>query len=1180
VGEAVSEDVTMKVDRSLLFGVLALQRKCITAAQLVQANVDLAAGGGEPLDEILAAKGWITGSQRSEINALLDEHVQTHGGDHQKALEAIGDIKGRMPPPPVDSADPATEIEQTFDSEGAAPKSDKPVTAGDAGPSSGTIDDTMHDVPDDVAAGEPQPLETIDYEPEHRSRYTLTRVEGKGGYGQVWLAYDPNLKREIALKNIRPDKDARPEIVQGLIREAQITGQLEHPNIIPIYELEHTDERGRPYYTMRFLRGDTLGDRIKAYHDRRKAGAADPLDLPQLLNAFVDICNALAYAGSRGIVHRDLKPSNVMLGNFGEVLVLDWGLAKEVGERDSDQSTKDANDSVIADANETAHGQIKGTLAYMAPEQAAGRPDLIDERTDVYGLGAILFAILTGRGPHKGGQAGNTAKDTMELLKRISAGETPRPRSVEASVPRALDAACAHAMATERSDRYQTATELARDVERWLADEPVSVYREPWRQRVGRWLRRHRAWAQSIAAALVLVALVAIVASIVVDRARRNEMAAHAETERALEAEQEAKDKATQRFRQARRTVDEMSTGVAEALSYYPGVQQLRTRLLQKAAQDYEQFANERSDDPELRFEFALALVRLGDVRRLLASFPESEQAYARAITVFQEFLKEDPENAEVQLALARCHNQLGLLHTTVGSDPEAEHASNSYDEAERVYRIAADLLSQLVAADPKDTEYRRAKAEVLANRGVLLSRTSRSDEALDALHAAEAEFLQLADESGNLHDTDELAKSRISLGELFIQVGRTSDAVKKLQQAIDTYDQLVRDAPNHPPYLLGLADARITLSNALHVMGRNSERVTLYQASIDDYTALVNTRPDVPMYRARLATTEANLAQVLCWIGRNDEAKPHAEIALSISIDLVNSHPNMVDYHVKEIYGLLTLGQVLRDSGDFTLAETAFNRSVEKCTMLVERYPDDAVYRRLMGQSKGNLGVAYLLTNVYESARQSFMDARTDYEKARELAPQDAFVREGLAWSLNHLGDALRRLERSDEAKTFYQKTLEERKETAESPEHLYRLAWFLVNCEDAEFRDPVEALGIADQISRQSPTNARYVTLAAAARYRQGEWEQCLAKLDEAEVVRLRGKDSIDFWRAMALHQKDQTDEAAKAAWDRAVARMDKYAPGDLKLVNLRNEAAQVLDVADQDEPAADDDAQPAPE
>jgi len=1183
----------MKVDRSLLFGVLALQRECITAAQLAQANVDLAAGGGESLDEVLAAKGWMTGSQRNEINSLLDEHLQKHGGDCRKALEAIGDVVGTTAPSPNDSPEPADQIEETFDSEDVPPSDDRQATSGDDDPSSEAIDDTMDSMADQVAKGEPQPLETLDYKPEYRSRYSLTRVEGEGGYGQVWLAFDPNLKREIAFKNIRPDKDARPEVVRSLIREAQITGQLEHPNIIPVYELEHADEHGRPYYTMPFLRGETLGDQIKKYHSRRKAGRADPLELPQLLNAFVDICNALAYAGSRGVVHRDLKPSNIMLGDFGRVLVLDWGLAKEVGEQDSDQDREDAEDSVIADVHETAHGQIKGTLAYMAPEQAAGRPDLVDERTDVYGLGAILFAVLTGRAPHKGDQAGNTAKDTMELLKRISAGEVPRPRLVDASVPRALDAICVHAMANERSDRYPTAEELARDVQRWLADEPVSVYPEPWRQRFGRWLRRHRAWAQSIAAALVLVAVIGMVASIVVENARRNEMAAHketekarqaeeeahTETERALKAEQKAKDEATRRFRQARRAVDEMSTGVSEALVFYPGVQQLRTRLLEKAAQDYERFANERSDDPGLRFEFALALIRLGDVRRLLASFSESEQAYRQAVTVFQEFLKEDPENAEVQLALAQCHNQLGLLHTTVGSDPEAENASNSHAEAERVYEIAADIVSQLLVANPKDAEYRRTKAEVLANRGVLLSRTSRLDEALDTLGTAEAELQQLADEGSEPQDTEELAKSRISLGELYIQVARNSDATKKLQQAIDTYDQLVRDAPNHPPYLLGLADARITLANSLHVMGRSSERVTLYQASIRDYTALINTRPDVPAYRARLATTECNLAQVLCWIGRNDEAKQHAEIGLSISIDLVNLHPNMVDYHVKEVYGSLTLGQVLRDLGDFTLAETAFNRSIEKCAVLVERFPEIADYHRLLGQSKRNLGVVYLLTGVYESARQSFMEAGADYEKTLELSPQDAFARDGLAWSLNHLGDALRRLDRSAEAKTFYKKTLEQRKEAGESPDRLYRFAWFLINCEDTDFRDSDEALQIADQISRQNPTNARYLTLAAAALFRQGQWEQCLSKLDEADVVRLRGKDSIDFWRAMALHQKDREDAKAKAAWDRAVARMNKYAPGDLKLVNLRNEAAQLLGLADLDKPAADEDARPAP-
>ncbi len=1179
----------MEIDRSLLFGALAVQRECITAAHLAQASADLAGEAGESLDEMLATKGWITSSERSEINKLLDAHLQTHGGDCHKALETIIGVKDEMAPLVAGSPNRPDLIEKPIHLQGATLDDQKQTAAGESSEtelSSKSYGPTI-DIPSDhVAAGEPQPLETIDYQPEQRSRYTLTRVEGEGGYGQVWLAFDPTLKREIALKNIRPEKVAKPEVVQSLIREAQITGRLEHPNIIPIYELEHADERGRPYYTMKFLRGETLSERIGQYHDRRNAGTEDPLDLPHLLNGFVDVCNALAYAGSRGIVHRDLKPSNVMLGDFGEVLVLDWGLAKEVGEPDSDRGVVHVENVAIADASQTAHGQIKGTLAYMAPEQAAGRPDLVDEKTDVYGLGGILFAILTGRAPHKGQGAGKTTKDTHEVLKRISAGEIPRPRSLDASVPHVLDAICARAMAKERSDRYQTATELARDVQRWLADEPVSVYREPWHQRAGRWLRRHRAWAQSIAAALVLVTVVATVASIVVERARRNEADAHAETGRALEAEQNAladvrvaKDEATRRFRQARRAVDEMLTGVSDALLYYPGVQQLRTRLLEKAAQDYEQFAAARSDDPSLRFEFALALVRLGDVRRLLASLPESDQAYRQAITVFQQFLKDDPENTEVQLALAQCYNQLGLLHTTVGAAPESEDASNSLPEAEEAYENAAGLLSQLLVSDPQNAECRRAKAEVLANRGVLLSRTSRFDEALETLGAAETELQQLANDGNELQDTEELAKSRISLGELFIQVGQNNDAVEKVQQAIDTYVKLVRDAPDHPSYLLGLADARITLANALHVMGRSGERETLYRASVNDYTALINTRPDVPLYRARLATTEIDLAQVLCWFGRNGEAQQHGEIGLGMSIDLVNSYPNVVDYHVKEVYCSLTLGQVLRDLREFTLAETAFNRGMDKCVMLVERFPEDAAYRRLIGQTKGNLGVVHLLTDACEPARQSFMDAGADFEIALELAPQDAFAREGLAWSLNHLGDALRRLGRADEAKTFYQKTLEERKKTAEYPERLYRLAWFLVNCEDAEFRNPVEAMEIAEQISRKNPTNARYLTLVAAACFRQDQWEQCLAKLDEAEIVRMRGKDSIDFWRAMALYQRDPKDEKAKDAWDDAVARLDRYAPGDLKLLNLRNEAAQLLGLAEQAEPATDDDTQPAP-
>ena len=244
------------------------------------------------------------------------------------------------------------------------------------------------------------------------------------------------------------------------------------------------------------MRGQILSEAIAQHHRRARDGKHDPLELRRLVNAFVSVCNAIAYAHSRSVIHRDLKPENVVLGEFGEVIVLDWGLAKllntdedgsGVGDN-SEDGAEDENKVYLSDSvslKRTVAGQILGTPAYMAPEQAAGQIRRMDYRTDVYGLGAMLFEIFTGRPPHAG-------DDARSVVDRIVTGETPRARSVDPTVPRSIDAVCARAMARSMSDRYHRAQDLAADVERWLADEPVSVYRPPWRQRLGRWARRHR----------------------------------------------------------------------------------------------------------------------------------------------------------------------------------------------------------------------------------------------------------------------------------------------------------------------------------------------------------------------------------------------------------------------------------------------------------------------------------------------------------------------------------------------------------------------------------------------------------------------------------------------------------------------------------------------------------------
>ena len=173
--------------------------------------------------------------------------------------------------------------------------------------------------------------ETLGEPEQPKSRYTWVSEVGKGGLGKVWLARDNDLAREVALKEVKPGS-ASKEAVRRLIKEAQITGQLQHPNIVPVYEVHRGSDR--PFYTMKLVKGETLSKAIRRHHEQIRAGREDPLSLPRLLNVFVNVCEALAYAHSRGIIHRDLKPENIVLGDYGEAIVLDWGLAKQIGSPD------------------------------------------------------------------------------------------------------------------------------------------------------------------------------------------------------------------------------------------------------------------------------------------------------------------------------------------------------------------------------------------------------------------------------------------------------------------------------------------------------------------------------------------------------------------------------------------------------------------------------------------------------------------------------------------------------------------------------------------------------------------------------------------------------------------------------------------------------------------------------
>jgi WD40 repeat protein/tRNA A-37 threonylcarbamoyl transferase component Bud32 len=343
--------------------------------------------------------------------------------------------------------------------------------------------------------------------PEAGPRYVLRGPHAEGGIGRIWLAYDSELDRDVALKVLRPERIGDPGLAARFLHEARITGRLQHPGVVPVYELAPgaagaADDDQPPFYTMRLVQGRTLTQAINEYHSR-PPGRRSAVERTTLLNAFVSVCQTVAYAHARGIVHRDLKPENVALGDFGEVLLLDWGFAKEVREADCPGVVAvDVSRGQIPAAKSVA-GQVLGTPAYMAPEQAAGGPT--DERTDVYGLGAILYELISGRPPYLG-------DESADVLRQVRSGPPQRPGAVAARVPPALEAICLRAVSRNPSERYQSASDLAREVQHWLADEPVDAYAEPAVARLRRWSRHHPALAASTIV-LLLTAGVALVAA-------------------------------------------------------------------------------------------------------------------------------------------------------------------------------------------------------------------------------------------------------------------------------------------------------------------------------------------------------------------------------------------------------------------------------------------------------------------------------------------------------------------------------------------------------------------------------------------------------------------------------------------------------------------------------------------
>jgi serine/threonine protein kinase len=805
--------------------------------------------------------------------------------------------------------------------------------------------------PGPAPSGPAEPLAT-------GSHYRVLRFHARGGLGEVHVARDEGLRREVALKRLQPQHAPSPVGRRRFLWEAEVTSRLEHPGVVPVHTLGQ-DEAGRPFYTMRFVKGETLHEAIQRFHAAEGPGR-DPrerrLALRELVSRLVAVCNTVAYAHSCGILHRDVKPGNVLLGPYGETLLVDWGLAKILhgggrppGEAEGEQ-VPPAEPGPAAAADFTQPGAVVGTPAYMSPEQAAGRWDLVGPASDVYSLGATLYLVLAGQPACQG-------RDVGEVLDRARRGDFAPPRQRARGVPPALEAVCLRAMALRPEDRYPTALAVAADLGRWLADEPVGVWREPWPVRCRRWCGRHRVLvAAGAAAALVAVVSLAVAAGFLqaayarersaAERAQRNEGEARGQKR---EAEKQ-RDEAARTARLARRAVEQLCVKVtADPRLLGRDLEGFRKDLLQLANGIYQELMRIRSDDAGVLAEQADVSFHLGGLTEATGPKEKAVPLYQAARAIYGRLAREYPADPAHRRALGAVRLKLGLVHSQL----------KQAREAEAEFQASLAVRRELAAEYPREPDAQHGLAMGLHALGNWRAAGGKKADAetfyrqaeaiwasLPADHAARpgvrkmkaANYLNLA---GLYHGG---SWRRLPRAELDRRLGRSeAELVKALAilkglaraHPLPEYENLLGMAHNN---LAVLADTRrpkqpeaLTAGGAVLGLMRPAGR---------PWDALVSVA-------ATRALTGAQLDEVLASYGE----------ALRVRERLARAHPTVSDYQRNWARTLFNVGVLHLNAGRRKEAEEYLLRALPPLERLVEGQPRDVLYRQDLGQTYDYLG-------------------------------------------------------------------------------------------------------------------------------------------------------------------------------------------------------------------------------
>ncbi len=1091
----------MDTDRDVLFTALAVQQGDLDAERLAE-SYKAWRKSTLPLSDVIVKSGWIKPERCDQLQESADELLRSHDGDPYvvwaeavdgTVREALSSLGIEPFQPTLDISPEKTHEADTVDSgfQQNAHNAERPRFVG------------IQSLVTDESSSSLQGSTT--------TRYSRTKLHAQGGIGQIWQARDLALGREVAMKELKTDRTIDPLVAERFAREARITGRLEHPNIVPVHELGRHPEDGHLFYTMRFVRGKTLAEAIDKYHQLDRRDPRRSLELRGLLEAFIAVCNAIAFAHSRGVIHRDLKGQNVIVGDFGEVQVLDWGLAKAVGSREPEpsagqfKSPTDSDQFTMEGQYQTLEGHVVGTPSFMSPEQARGEIDQLGPATDVYSLGAVLYQILTGRPPHHGSNA-------SEVLQKVRNEEAPPCRSIDPSIPKPLEAICQFALGRSKEARYPTVKALSEDVHRWLADEPVSVYPEPFFARVRRWAIRHRTLAVSASVLILATIPLLATANFLIGRSR---------------------DRATQMEGVARTAVEEMYVEVAStfledlsdprqdlflsrALDQFNGTLagpeesgpgetapkppdfDARSRdILATTLSYFVRFANEPGVGSEVLLDQADALRRSGDIHRKLGRFEEAERSYQDAIEKLTPIVQKQPDSARAKILLATAQYRLGALLGILG-------------ETDRAESLLLEAIVGLEGVDPaalEDPEDRlllaRAEgelAEVLKLDGRSIEAKRRYQSAIDRLEA----LVEATPDS--VPARRELSSRRDHLAVLELILGQSGEAERLLELAIEEQRELLNELPTVPTIREGLAKSSNTLGAILYGTSRPEEAEQAYAESLKQYERLAGDFPGRLAYQRALGRSYLNRGVLLQELGDLPTAEESLREAVSVYDALAATAPGVLKIGRDRVLAMVNLARVLVAQSQYQAAYDLSKRAVVVGEGVQKQFAEIPDVDDVLGVALINRSRLLLRFGAADRAETDLQRGSEIYDRLIAADPDRPSYRQKRADCLELLALAQKRMDQIEVAEKSYDQVIEMLEaliaDSAEPDPLKRQLATSLVNLGDMRKTDPEptrEALELYEELvdGRESVPPSLSQELGIA-QYNLGEQ---LARIDQTE-------------------------------------------------------------------------------